>query len=192
MASRGSVLQLDDCCEDPESLDWHNRDALGYTIAAVEMKQLREEQQRLLAQPGMDPARAARLGEIDREMQAIAGGIQSMGVQRTTSEIITGVLANQDLRTVSVTEFRGTDPARLYWGEQREFEVKLGYVPRDTEVMIFWGYTAGRDEYALDRKDYRAGGGIYRLEGEFWTHFGELAAPPTTRRADMRAVQASR
>ena len=172
----GLRLQLDDCCEDPESLDWHNRDALGYTIAAVEMKQLREEQQRLLAQPGMDPARAARLAEIDREMQAIAGGIQSMGVQRTTSEIITGVLANQDLRTVSVTEFRGTDPARLYWGEQREFEVKLGYVPRDTEVMIFWGYTAGRDEYALDRKDYRAGGGIYRLEGEFWTHFGELGA----------------
>ncbi|MCX6597669.1 MAG: DUF4157 domain-containing protein [Acidobacteria bacterium] len=177
----GTRLQLDDCCEQPEHQDWRGRNATEYAVAAAQIQLLRDEQQRLLVQPGLDPARDARLAEIQSQMQLLAAAIQQMGVQRTTSQILTGVIGGEDLRTVSVTEVTGGDPATLYWGEQRTFQVALGYLPTDTEVHVIWWYSSDDTKPPLQDKDYRQGGNILQLAGEFWGDFSQEQAAAAAR-----------
>jgi hypothetical protein len=176
--SLAAGLRLQRCggIPDPAPRDWREQDRDTYDTAVSEIRRLHERERQLLAQPGFDDARSAELTTVQQQLRAQVEVLQGIGIRRDFGDIVTRVIAGEDLRRITASMvmgqpmITGAEPTRIRWGERRRFTVVLPYVPPAVDIQIGWRFYAGGQRDGVQQQRFTHETSI-TLDEEFWGYF---------------------
>ncbi len=178
MPALRSGLRLQRCGPDvPEqTVNWQDLNRVEYEASAKKIRELHEQEKKLLAKSGWDDERSDQLAKIQLEIRAEVQKLQAMGIRRDAQDILKQLLqeASPDLLAVTGSLLGGEKP--IYWGEKREFKLKLDYLPKDVDYYVWWAFNPGTQKQGIFGSKKLIKDLTVTLDEEFWAYWNKYGA----------------
>jgi hypothetical protein len=178
MPALRSGLRLQRCGPDvpPQTINWQDINRPEYEASVKKIRDLHQQEKKLLAQGGWDDKRTDELARIQTEIANEVKILQGMGIRRDAQQILKLILDDvpKDLLQVTGSLKGGETP--IYWGEKRQFTLNLDYVPKDVDYGIWWAFDPGTRKQGIFRNPKPGKELTITLNEEFWEYWDRYGA----------------
>jgi hypothetical protein len=145
------LLRCGDSAPDVAPQDWREADRAESDDIARQIRDKHEAIAAIMRQPHISDGDFARMNQLYNEIDALVARLRAMGHQAPSADLLQGILSGAPAdRSIHILAMHGATPAPVQWGERRQFDLDLDWVPPNTEIYAEW-YVEGNDgEWAMD------------------------------------------